>query len=419
MKRRTIFVAIGILSFSCILASCADEVKEKVDQVFRAGTDLSDGSAPVDNDSETPSNEELVPGEQTSSPSNNDESNDSETPSNKEILPGEQTSSPSNNDESNDENICESTPTSSRVTFESGDIGWTGTGTIGSNEEKVSYLLAAGAGQLMNVALSAGSEDTFINIFTPSCERISHGFSRTQVLLPESGDYVIEIKKIDFIQGPVDFELDFLVTNATTERVQFTAGDIGATVNGGILRGESSPIYLLGATAGQLMQVSISTLEENASFDIISPNGRELGKDLINTKALLQESGDHLIIINPLRGNVSYELNMLITTPNEYLELQLDPKTSSTAISGGILRGETGPVFGLYASACLDMNARISSLEDNASFDIYAPSGLPLSTDVKDFFELLPESGLYLITTNAIRGNVSFDLNVEISGGGC
>ena len=109
---------------------------------------------------------------------------------------------------------------------------------------------------------------------------------------------------------------------------------------------------------------------------------------------------------------------MLITSVVEYVSVQFQAGTSSATVSGGILRGEAGPVYGLVAAAGQRMEITITSLEENASFDVLRPSGEYLISEIAgqefEFSAILPEDGEYLITTNALRGNVSFDLNISI-----
>ena len=207
-------------------------------------------------------------------------------------------------------------------------------------------------------------------------------------------------------------------TEKPAQRIEFTTDDIGTIIEGGILRGDASPVYVLRASAQQLMQLTLISLEDNASLDVVAPNGEKLVTDIKRTKILLPADGDYLIYINPLRGNVSYSLDVLITNIVEYIPVEFAAGTSSTIISGGMLRGETGHVYGLVAAAGQRMEIAITSLEENASFDVLTPSGGYLLSEIEgrefNFSANLPEDGEYLITTNALRGNVSFNLDISI-----
>jgi hypothetical protein len=222
----------------------------------------------------------------------------------------------------------------------------------------------------------------------------------------------------DTATGDVTVEKEPNVNSGPAQRIQFTTGDIGARIEDGILQGEASRIYVLRANAQQLMQLKVTSLENNASLDLEAPNGEKLVTGGEETKILLPVDGDYLIYINPLRGNVSYIFDVLITDPVEFISVQFEAGSSSTSISGGMLRGETGPVYDLVATAGQRIDISITSLEENASFDVLTPSGEVLLSEIGvqgfDFSASLPETGQYLITTNALRGNVSFTLDISI-----
>ena len=207
-------------------------------------------------------------------------------------------------------------------------------------------------------------------------------------------------------------------TEQPAQRIQFTTGDIGEIIEGSILEGDLTPVYVLGASAQQLMQVTLTSLQGTVSLDIESPNGEKLVTGVTETKILLPADGDYLIYINSLSGDATYSLDVLITSVVEYVSVQFQAGTSSATVSGGMLRGETGPVYGLVASTGQRMEITITSLEENASFDVLTPSGEYLISEIAgqefEFSSILPEDGEYLITTNALRGNVSFDLNISI-----
>ena len=207
-------------------------------------------------------------------------------------------------------------------------------------------------------------------------------------------------------------------TEQPAQRIQFTTGDIGEVIEGRILQSDPSPVYVLGASAQQLMQMTLTSLEGDVSFDVGAPNGEKLVTGITQTKVLLPVDGDYLIYINSLSGDASYSLDVLITSVVEYVPVEFQDGTSSATISGGMLRGETGPVYGLVAAAGQRMEITITSLEENASFDVLTPSGEYLISEIMgqefEFSAILPENGEYLITTNALRGNVSFDLNISV-----
>ena len=197
-------------------------------------------------------------------------------------------------------------------------------------------------------------------------------------------------------------------------RVQFAPGDIGTVIDGGVLRGESPAQYILQAAAGQLMTVSLQSLEDNGEFTIYGPTGQSVTSSLTNAEILLPADGDYVVEASPTRGNLSFSLSILITNAASYEEVRFDSGTFGATIEGGVLRGETGPVYGLVAAEGQTIDVNITSLEENGVFNLTAPDGKVLVNESTSFTTELPATGLYLISTGGIRGNVSFTLEVEI-----
>ena len=60
------------------------------------------------------------------------------------------------------------------------------------------------------------------------------------------------------------------------------------------------------------MNASITTLEENGSIDIVTPSGKIIAQDKKDIELPLPENGDYLMQVNPIRGNVSFEVTFKI-----------------------------------------------------------------------------------------------------------
>ena len=100
------------------------------------------------------------------------------------------------------------------------------------------------------------------------------------------------------------------------KRISFKAGSSSATVSDAVIRGERST-YLIGAKNGQTMTVKISSLEDNAVFQIESPSGSYLPDageedDATTWSGPLPTSGDYRIIVGGTRGNATYKLTVSI-----------------------------------------------------------------------------------------------------------
>ncbi|MDY6898753.1 MAG: hypothetical protein SWZ49_11835 [Cyanobacteriota bacterium] len=91
-------------------------------------------------------------------------------------------------------------------------------------------------------------------------------------------------------------------------RVKFDRGASSKTIKDSVIRG-TRDIYLLGANKGQQMNLDITSLEDNAVFDVISPNGQILQQETKNWSGTLPQKGDYQIVVGGTRGNATYELS--------------------------------------------------------------------------------------------------------------
>lgn len=96
-----------------------------------------------------------------------------------------------------------------------------------------------------------------------------------------------------------------------TQRIQFAPGAVNAFVEGGVVRGTRN-IYLLRAKKGQTMTLKITSLEQNAVFDIQAPNGKFLQQEATSWRGELPLTGDYSVIVGGTRGNASYKLDVMI-----------------------------------------------------------------------------------------------------------
>ena len=100
------------------------------------------------------------------------------------------------------------------------------------------------------------------------------------------------------------------------KRVKFQRGRTSTVINNAVLRDEIDQ-YILNARAGQRMKVDISSVEDNASFEILRPDKTQLpgvgfDDDARHWTGELPESGDYVIEVAPTRGNATYRLKVEI-----------------------------------------------------------------------------------------------------------
>ena len=108
----------------------------------------------------------------------------------------------------------------------------------------------------------------------------------------------------------------------------FAPGKSSGKVAGGVIRGDRD-VYSLGARAGQKMTVAISSIENNAVFQLYAPGAKATrgddgivevkgttlpgaDGDTMNWTGQLPASGAYLIVVGGTRGNASYELTVSI-----------------------------------------------------------------------------------------------------------
>jgi hypothetical protein len=101
------------------------------------------------------------------------------------------------------------------------------------------------------------------------------------------------------------------------KRIKFPRGSTSTVINNAVLRDEIDQ-YILNARAGQKMKVDISSIEDNASFQITRPDKTQLlpgagfDDDAKHWNGELPDSGDYTIEVAPTRGNATYRLKVEI-----------------------------------------------------------------------------------------------------------
>jgi hypothetical protein len=106
------------------------------------------------------------------------------------------------------------------------------------------------------------------------------------------------------------------LADGVTKRVKFAKGKSSTTISGAVIRGDRDT-YILGAGVGQTMRVRITSLEDNAVFQVMDDDGNYLSgageeDDATNWSGKLPWKGDYKIIVGGTRGNASYKLTVSI-----------------------------------------------------------------------------------------------------------
>jgi hypothetical protein len=86
------------------------------------------------------------------------------------------------------------------------------------------------------------------------------------------------------------------------------------TISGSVIRGERAR-HVVSAKAGQTLDVSITSDENNAVFQIYSPGekntlaGAGETDDAMKWSGKVPADGDYIIVVGPTRGNATYKLS--------------------------------------------------------------------------------------------------------------
>ena len=85
-----------------------------------------------------------------------------------------------------------------------------------------------------------------------------------------------------------------------------------AILEGGILRGEPGPVYIVPIEEGLKYAISVTSIEDNAVVKVVAPNGDVLVAEDTGAIGTAFEGGDYLIQVGGTRGNVSYTLEVTL-----------------------------------------------------------------------------------------------------------
>ncbi len=186
------------------------------------------------------------------------------------------------------------------------------------------YFLTASAGQTISIQINSSREDAGFTVYNPAGNEISAAEETTEVRefteeLSDSGRYKIIVSSPRNISYDITFEVSANSRDLTPKEagggdnktVKFGSGNSTASYSNSVIRGEQDT-YNLGARAGQFMTVSITSVENNASFQVVGLNGEDLVEDGTNWTGELPANGNYKIIVGPTRGNATYTIKFSV-----------------------------------------------------------------------------------------------------------
>jgi hypothetical protein len=193
----------------------------------------------------------------------------------------------------------------------------------------------------------------------------------------------------------------------------------------------SAHTYVLGAAKGQMMNVKISSTENNAVFEVLSPVGVKLSDgdqgNLVFAKTLAA-NGNYKVKVSGTRGTAKYSISFSITGGEKKeppvegsggitTNVKFSKGKSSATYKNAVIRGERN-TYVLGAKAGQKMSVSITSLENNAVFQVRGPNGyLPGAepgTDKRSWSGQLPADGKYRIIVGGTRGNATYTVKFAI-----
>ena len=99
-----------------------------------------------------------------------------------------------------------------------------------------------------------------------------------------------------------------------TRRVRFARGRTTTVIKDAVVRGTRDR-YILRASRGQTLTVHITSLEDNAVFDIHrlgSSQTLDGAQETMDWTGELPRNGDYVIVVGGTRGNATYTLEITI-----------------------------------------------------------------------------------------------------------
>ncbi len=210
-----------------------------------------------------------------------------------------------------------------RITFPAGGTSATVSGSF-SGPNFANYLLAANAGQYMQITLASPGSQAYLTVVSPQGSPLARAQAGAQSFsgqLPETGDYRISVSNPS---GNVNSTFTMTVTvtgsastGGTTQRIRFPAGGTGTSVSGNV-GGSAVDTYLLEAGAGQYMQVSLASPSGQAYLNVIAPDGSPLARAQAGAQGFsgnLPINGDYQLQVMTLGGApaTSYTLTVAVT----------------------------------------------------------------------------------------------------------
>jgi hypothetical protein len=209
-------------------------------------------------------------------------------------------------------------------------------------------------------------------------------------------------------------------------QIQFAAGSTSGSVNGAVPRGDWDH-WGARARRGQMIEVTVSATSGNATFELYTPSGDQMANDVRSFRGQLPADGNYAIDVGSTGGLANYTLTVTITgepspdapqPPSAPVgqqnkgQIQFASGASSGSVGGTVATGAWHH-WGARAQAGQVIQITING---NATFELYTPSGTQMANDVTSFSGTLPATGNYAIDVGSTGGTANYTLTLSITG---
>jgi hypothetical protein len=196
-----------------------------------------------------------------------------------------------------------------RITFAPGATSATVQGQLPASGRH-SYVLKVLAGQFMQVSMTAPAGTIRMPVYGVDGSVLSSGNAEVpgfQGLVPITEDYLIDV----FSNAAVQYTLTVIIP----ERITFQSGATSITLQGSIAGG-TTHYYILGASAGQAMSVTVTSPANNVIPAVYGVDGSvlKLGTDGLTTwQGTLPTTQDYWVDLVSMGQTATYTLSVSIT----------------------------------------------------------------------------------------------------------
>ncbi len=203
-----------------------------------------------------------------------------------------------------------------RIRFATGNTAAIVQGQLGANSQH-EYLLAASAGQTLEVTLSPATDLTLaIKGADGSTLQSASSNSIFRGVLPKTQDYIL-------ILSSGSSAVDYSLNVAIPVRIQFAAGGTSATLSGTV-PANLSQFYILRALKGQTLNVT-ATPQDKLQMSIYGVDGSVLKSGMgqgASFSGVLPSTQDYILVLKSANQAQAFTLNVSI------------PATSSIPVTG-------------------------------------------------------------------------------------